>query len=110
MIRRPPRSTLFPYTTLSRSALTPGVVVETQELRWRRDDGAPLVLRASLRQADGFVEGVAVAAAAPPRAPLSGDAAQRRTRAQPYGWRSLVMSRWRPFSCRRLSADARSRR
>src|SRR3989449_8220321 len=33
-------------------ALTPGVVVENQESRWRRDDGAPLVLRASLRQAD----------------------------------------------------------
>jgi len=47
-------------------ALTPGVVVENQELRWRRDDGAPLVLRASLRHADGFVEGVAVAAAAAP--------------------------------------------
>ena len=56
-------------------ALTPGVVVENQELRWRRDDGAPLVLRASLRHADGFVEGVAVAAAAAPGAPLSGDAA-----------------------------------
>src|SRR5258708_40063065 len=25
MIRRPPRSTLFPYTTLFRSAVTPGV-------------------------------------------------------------------------------------
>jgi PAS domain-containing protein len=45
-------------------ALTPGVVIENQELRWRRDDGAPLVFRASLRQADGFVEGVAVRAAA----------------------------------------------
>ena len=46
-------------------ALTPGVVIENQELRWRRDNGAPLVFRASLRQADGFVEGVAVAAVAP---------------------------------------------
>src|SRR3989449_7655119 len=87
-------------------ALTPGVVVENQELRWRRDDGAPLVLRASLRQADGFVEGVAVAAAAAaPRAPLSRGAAQRRTRAPPYVWGSLGMSPWRPVSCRRLSHD-----
>src|SRR3712207_8278154 len=27
MIRRPPRSTLFPYTTLFRSQLTPGAVI-----------------------------------------------------------------------------------
>src|SRR2546429_6468855 len=27
MIRRPPRSTLFPYTTLFRSVISPGVVV-----------------------------------------------------------------------------------
>src|SRR3712207_7711977 len=36
MIRRPPRSTLFPYTTLFRSALR----------RLRRDDGATLAPRA----------------------------------------------------------------
>src|SRR3712207_8496420 len=40
MIRRPPRSTLFPYTTLFRSALDPGVVEHRRrvggELRHRR--------------------------------------------------------------------------
>src|SRR3712207_7297138 len=35
MIRRPPRSTLFPYTTLFRSALTAGVLVYAA-LAWRR--------------------------------------------------------------------------
>src|SRR5260370_25032067 len=37
MIRRPPRSTLFPYTTLFRSQGVPGValgIVRDQELRW----------------------------------------------------------------------------
>src|SRR2546427_1683437 len=29
MIRRPPRSTLFPYTTLFRSSITPGVTVDS---------------------------------------------------------------------------------
>src|SRR5256885_11347847 len=33
MIRRPPRSTLFPYTTLFRSVLTDDVGQETQEAR-----------------------------------------------------------------------------
>src|SRR5437588_5287851 len=32
MIRRPPRSTLFPYTTLFRSAVTP---IEQDAARWR---------------------------------------------------------------------------
>src|SRR5256885_10133148 len=36
MIRRPPRSTLFPYTTLFRSAL-PGVPALLQRLRARAD-------------------------------------------------------------------------
>src|SRR3712207_7990547 len=37
MIRRPPRSTLFPYTTLFRSPSTPvgGVVLSTSALNWR---------------------------------------------------------------------------
>src|SRR5258705_7327556 len=30
MIRRPPRSTLFPYTTLFRSTISPGVAVKFQ--------------------------------------------------------------------------------
>src|SRR3712207_7690202 len=60
MIRRPPRSTLFPYTTLFRSRVgigrgtgqlpdqpedggqVPEVVVPTVRLAPRRDDGRPL--------------------------------------------------------------------
>src|SRR5260370_14015665 len=35
MIRRPPRSTLFPYTTLFRSQHLPGVgVTQAEECRW----------------------------------------------------------------------------
>src|SRR5256885_15201548 len=34
MIRRPPRSTLFPYTTLFRSAATDGVQGGTLECAW----------------------------------------------------------------------------
>src|SRR2546428_7999948 len=30
MIRRPPRSTLFPYTTLFRSSISPGVIPQTR--------------------------------------------------------------------------------
>src|SRR3989442_7027727 len=37
MIRRPPRSTLFPYTTLFRSLLDPGVRIE-HRLDLRRPD------------------------------------------------------------------------
>jgi PAS domain-containing protein len=43
-------------------ALTSGAVVG-KELRWRRDDGAPLTVRATFREADGFVEGVAIVVA-----------------------------------------------
>src|SRR2546422_2597873 len=38
MIRRPPRSTLFPYTTLFRSRPGPGVLVH-RSLRQERPDG-----------------------------------------------------------------------
>src|SRR5688572_32546563 len=37
MIRRPPRSTLFPYTTLFRSPGEPEEVVEVAPYRFRRD-------------------------------------------------------------------------
>src|SRR5258706_6850227 len=43
MIRRPPRSTLFPYTTLFRSALArtlPDALQDAHEVR-RLDDGTP---------------------------------------------------------------------
>src|SRR3712207_6983189 len=52
MIRRPPRSTLFPYTTLFRSLLLQGHVdvVPTTGQRWSRDPfGGELV--------DGYVHG-----------------------------------------------------
>src|SRR2546427_6926546 len=34
MIRRPPRSTLFPYTTLFRSVVVPAVVFTDPEVAW----------------------------------------------------------------------------
>src|SRR2546422_8516674 len=46
MIRRPPRSTLFPYTTLFRSHLDPGVPVAASRGRVRVRRGmAPLARR-----------------------------------------------------------------
>src|SRR3712207_8923632 len=44
MIRRPPRSTLFPYTTLFRSNVTPAV-----EVRSRRIGGATFQIPAEVR-------------------------------------------------------------
>src|SRR5258708_19991541 len=40
MIRRPPRSTLFPYTTLFRSAMFAGDVQDAQQLAGARQDGS----------------------------------------------------------------------
>src|SRR5690242_20844260 len=61
MIRRPPRSTLFPYTTLFRSAaLAGGTVGEVETIRWKKD-GTPIELRLSyapLREPDGTIRGV----------------------------------------------------
>src|SRR3712207_9170836 len=37
MIRRPPSSTLFPYTTLFRSDLTPGEKAKANFLKWSQD-------------------------------------------------------------------------
>src|SRR5258707_10455363 len=37
MIRRPPRSTLFPYTTLFRSGANPAIFGEGQRQAWRRE-------------------------------------------------------------------------
>src|SRR5258705_9509002 len=39
MIRRPPRSTLFPYTTLFRSAIDPGSPARLYLAAWARDKG-----------------------------------------------------------------------
>src|SRR6266481_8437182 len=41
MIRRPPRSTLFPYTTLFRSAPDARPAADRHQRRCRRDPGAP---------------------------------------------------------------------
>src|SRR5437667_7514263 len=40
MLRRPPRSTLFPYTTLFRSLLAPAAQARLDELLARRHEGA----------------------------------------------------------------------
>ncbi len=40
--------------------LTPGVLVSNRELRWRRKDGAPLIVLASLRESHGLVEGIVI--------------------------------------------------
>src|SRR5258708_11277920 len=42
MIRRPPRSTLFPYTTLFRSRLLGGLAARTEAVCLRRPDGTDL--------------------------------------------------------------------
>src|SRR2546425_13170577 len=50
MIRRPPRSTLFPYTTLFRSRLVEQLPVRTHHSQVVIGDGAPLrVPRAAVR-------------------------------------------------------------
>src|SRR3989442_4570636 len=67
MIRRPPRSTLFPYTTLFRSQATHKLLVETRGFLWRRglDEAGPALasriaiereLRNNQRRAAGFQE------------------------------------------------------
>src|SRR2546427_7887032 len=48
MIRRPPRSTLFPYTTLFRSAGHPGPVQALDPLLGRAGGGDPLDLHLEL--------------------------------------------------------------
>src|SRR2546425_9163579 len=45
MIRRPPRSTLFPYTTLFRSIVAPSVKELEQRLRERRSDAETEIMR-----------------------------------------------------------------
>ena len=42
------------------ASLTPGGLVCSQELHWWRNDGAPLTVFASLREADGLVEGIVI--------------------------------------------------
>src|SRR3712207_8827437 len=52
MIRRPPRSTLFPYTTLFRSHLLQAVVVLIEDLLGVRKIGADLALLAPRQRND----------------------------------------------------------
>src|SRR3712207_8599159 len=52
MIRRPPRSTLFPYTTLFRSVRLPALLVAPARPRLRARRGRRLALRRDL-PADG---------------------------------------------------------
>src|SRR5256885_6467990 len=56
MIRRPPRSTLFPYTTLFRSYLAAGTT--SGEVSWRRV--ADRMLLATLRGHTGAIWGLAL--------------------------------------------------
>src|SRR3712207_5434952 len=53
MIRRPPRSTLFPYTTLFRSGVTLAVVVRLLEVRLPQNDALLLGGVLEERVADG---------------------------------------------------------
>src|SRR5258707_1656429 len=56
MIRRPPRSTLFPYTTLFRSLAMKAASQASAEIRWRRifllDSIHPAAIRAIDEQLD----------------------------------------------------------
>src|SRR3989441_11519034 len=57
MIRRPPRSTLFPYTTLFRSYIVSGSIIVSLVLGL--PTGGPLLLRALIAQ-DMFLAGTGV--------------------------------------------------
>src|SRR3712207_8741226 len=58
MIRRPPRSTLFPYTTLFRSEGSPLVVAEVRVVRSGRDDQRVVLDRAAVGHEDRSPLGV----------------------------------------------------
>src|SRR2546422_2273284 len=64
MIRRPPRSTLFPYTTLFRSRQPAGAVEQVQETAGRRVHGPQ---RHRARRSHPELHGIEVAPAAPER-------------------------------------------
>src|SRR2546430_13430163 len=52
MIRRPPRSTLFPYTTLFRSRLRVSLASPISTTRWRRPGGSLPATRGGPSYAD----------------------------------------------------------
>ena len=56
MIRRPPRSTLFPYTTLFRSAITIGVVVHSDSFTSGHGPGLTIVATSSTRAIEPVVD------------------------------------------------------
>src|SRR3712207_6855582 len=56
MIRRPPRSTLFPYTTLFRSDAEPAEVERRRKVRQRRAHGQPGHGEGERPEGDGRVE------------------------------------------------------
>src|SRR5260221_7303099 len=76
MIRRPPRSTLFPYTTLFRSALTAGEALPRTQL----NDHIPAVLAAFEQQLRAL--GGAPAGAAEP--PVDGEQAAAHGRSEEH--------------------------
>src|SRR5256885_8069372 len=47
MIRRPPRSTLFPYTTLFRSAIAAAIKAHAEWSRWPLHERAAVFLKAA---------------------------------------------------------------
>src|SRR5258708_36347667 len=55
MIRRPPRSTLFPYTTLFRSLMTQGKVVRAPDLGLNAGQSAPRLEDMSLEEVESFL-------------------------------------------------------
>src|SRR3712207_3862507 len=57
MIRRPPRSTLFPYTTLFRSEFLSGVILFDETLRQEASDGRPL---SKVLEDQGVIPGIKV--------------------------------------------------
>src|SRR5258708_17056069 len=55
MIRRPPRSTLFPYTTLFRSPLYPGEMASTSAPFLTVMDISQIIAKAHIPQTDAMV-------------------------------------------------------
>src|SRR3712207_7207261 len=55
MIRRPPRSTLFPYTTLFRSMPVPEIIQAFEQKNREKADGAAVFLGTVPLRTDGFV-------------------------------------------------------
>src|SRR3712207_8568812 len=61
MIRRPPRSTLFPYTTLFRSAVAQAVAFATSHAQLGEDVAAAVVLKPDLTSTERELQKFAAA-------------------------------------------------